>query len=466
MIYQTFPIDKLHIFYFYFARLPRILIFKHSKNKLSILNPFFCTLTVLQSGNKMDFLFQIGVVIGIGLMIGLEREYSIQRDNDEIFAGARTFPLVALLGFLSGMLTDSISFWVLVTSFAGVIALVTISYHALTKKNEIGATTEISFLITFILGVLVFAGKVQEAVTSAVLVTLLLSLKFQFKDLLGRFSKKDYLDLVKFVIIASVILPILPDSKFGPYGILNPKEIWFVIVLISGVSFAGFIVTKLIGTQKGILVTGFVGGFVSSTVIAWDFSAKSKLDGQNSNLYAAGIILASTVMFLRILVLIFILNLELGKMLTFPALILFFTGLIFCYFLTKRKSDGTEISNLKFSNPLNLKKAILLTLFFVALQMIVQFVKEESRKSGIFLISGISGLLDLDAISLTLSKFGSDSETVRNSSVAVLIAVLSNTFFKLSIAVYKGHNELRKPIFLGFGSMIMAGLACIFFILF
>ncbi len=414
----------------------------------------------------MEFLIQIGVVIGIGLMIGLEREYSIQKENDEIFAGARTFPLVALLGFLSGLLTGPISFWIAITSFAGVIALVSISYLALTKKNEIGATTEISFLITFVLGILVYAGKTQEAVACAVIVTLLLSLKFQFKDLLGRFSKNDYLDLVKFVILASVILPILPDSKFGPYGILNPKEIWFVVVLISGVSFAGYIVTKLVGRQKGIIITGLVGGFVSSTVIAWDFSAKSKLDTRNSNLYAAGIILASTVMFVRILVLIYIMNSELGKMLTIPTLILFFTGLICSYFLSKRKSDENEVSDLKFSNPLNLKNAILLTLFFVALQMIIQFVKEESGNSGIYLISGISGLLDLDAISLTLSKFGSDSETIRNSSIAILIAAISNTIFKLSIALFKGHNELRQPVFLGFGAMILASLGCIFFIMF
>ena len=414
----------------------------------------------------MEFIIQIGVVIGIGLMIGLEREYSIHKENDEIFAGARTFPLVALLGFLSGMLSQSISSWIAITSFAGVIALVSISYFALTKKNEIGATTEISFLITFVLGILVYAGKTQEAVACAVMVTLLLSLKFQFKDLLGRFPKRDYLDLVKFLIIASVILPILPDSKFGPYGILNPKEIWYVVVLISGVSFAGYIVTKLVGTQRGIIISGFVGGFVSSTVIAWDFSAKSRQDIQNSNLYAAGIILASTVMFVRILILVYIMNTELGKVLTIPTLILFFTGLIFSYFLSKRKSGGNEVSDIQFSNPLNLKNAILLTLFFVALQMLIQFVKEESGNSGIYLISGISGLLDLDAISLTLSKFDSDSETIRNSSIAILIAAISNTIFKLSIAIFKGHNELRKPVFLGFGAMILASLGCILFILF
>lgn len=411
----------------------------------------------------MDYLIQVAIVIGIGLMIGLEREYSGQK-SDEIFAGVRTFPLVALLGYLSGIISGSSFPWFLLASFGGIIAIVTVSYLALTKRNDIGATTEISVIVTFVLGVLVYAGKVQEAVTSAVIVTALLSLKLQFKSLMGIFSKEDYLDLVKFVVIASVILPILPDYDYGPYGVLNPREIWYVIVLISGLSFFGYILTKLTGREKGILLTAFVGGFVSSTVITWDYASKSKKDSENSNLYAAGILMASAIMFGRIWVLIYILNIPLAHYLLVPILVLFVVSGIMAFIIARSGLQSSTTSHLTFSNPLNLKNASFLAVFFVIIQLLIHYGKNNLGNTGIYVISFLSGITEVDAITLSISKFDHTLTGLSIPATAIILATLSNNLFKLGVAFFKGHHSLKVKMLLGYGVTVISGLVVLFFI--
>ena len=411
----------------------------------------------------MEYLIQVAIVIGIGLMIGLEREYSGQK-SDEIFAGVRTFPLVALLGYLSGIISGNGFSWFLLASFGGVIAIVTVSYLALTKRNDIGATTEISVIVTFVLGVLVYAGKIQEAVTSAVIVTALLSLKLQFKSLMGIFSKEDYLDLVKFVVIASVILPILPDHDYGPYGVLNPREIWYVIVLISGLSFFGYILTKFSGREKGILLTAFVGGFVSSTVITWDFAAKSKSDPENSNLYAAGILMASAIMFGRIWVLLYILNPLLAEYLLIPLISLLIICGLMVFFTARSGLQSSTTSHLTFPNPLNLKNASLLALFFVVIQLLIHYGKDQLGNTGIYVISFLSGITEMDAITLSISKFDHAVTGLSIPAAAIILATISNNFFKLGVAFVKGHHSLKMKMLLGYGITIVAALISLFFI--
>lgn len=411
----------------------------------------------------MEYLIQIGIVIGIGMMIGLEREYSGQK-SDEIFAGVRTFPLVALLGYLSSVISYNNFHLFLLVAFLGVISIVTVSYFALTQRNDIGATTEISLIVTFVLGVLIHEGKVQEAITSAVVVTALLSLKVKFKTLMNTFTRQDFLDLVKFVVITLVILPILPDKPFDPSGVLNPREIWYVIVLISGLSFFGYIMTKFTGREKGILLTSFVGGFVSSTLITWDFAEKSKTDKESTNLYAAGILIASTIMYGRIWVLIFILNPELAMALLLPLFMLLLTGTIMSFIIAKSGLKSESTSNLTFSNPLNLKNAVLFAVFFAVLQLLIHYAKDTIGNVGIYAISFISGIVNIDPITLSIAKFDFSQSSTTIPATALILSTISNNLFKISLGFYKGNRELTRKLLLGFGVTILVTVVVLFFV--
>lgn len=404
----------------------------------------------------MEILSDLAIVIGMGLLIGLEREYSHLVPGQGLFAGIRTFPLVCLLGYLSALLGKSEGYWIFAIAFIAVIALVSISYFTLSQKNDIGATTEVSFILTFILGALVFRGEVLLAVSAAVLITVLLSIKLQVLSALGKFSQPDFFALLKFVIMVAIILPVLPDTQTGPYLAVNPKQIGYVIVLISGISFFGYILTKLKGAEKGIQFTAILGAIVSSTALTWDFSKKSKEDASHANQYGTGIVLACSIMYLRVLLVVYLLNPELGFYLTIPAILLGVGGLLLGRWLVKEKDPEPSSGMMSVSNPLNIRNAILFAVLFSLMGVLVQAGKSFFGDSGIYLVGAISGLTDVDAIVLSMVNYANtDSGLVKVAVITILIGMTVNSLFKFGIAIFNGNQVIRPLIFKGVGSLIV-----------
>jgi len=404
----------------------------------------------------MEILSDLAIVIGMGLLIGLEREYSHLVPGQGLFAGVRTFPLVCLLGYLSALLGKSEGYWIFAIAFLAVIALVSISYFTLSQRNDIGATTEVSFILTFILGALVFRGEVLLAVSAAVLITVLLSIKLQVLSALGKFGQPDFFALLKFVIMAAIILPVLPDTQTGPYLAINPRQIGYVIVLISGISFFGYVLTKLKGSDKGIQFAAILGGIVSSTALTWDFSKKSREDPDHASQYATGIVLACSIMYLRVLLIVYLLNPALGVYLSLPAGLLGVGGL----FTGKWLMKGTEIKpsqeTFTISNPLNIRNAVTFAVLFSVVGILVQAGKSMFGESGIFLVGALSGLTDVDAIVLSMVNYaGSDAILAKVAVVTMLIGMTVNTLFKFSLALFNGNGAMKKIIWKGVGSLIL-----------
>ena len=274
---------------------------------------------------EFDFLIRMLVTAGIGFVLGLEREYSQYSEKGEIFAGLRTFTLVALLGFLTAYLGITFTYWIFIAGFLGVVTIVAISYWVTSNEGNIGSTTEFAIIFTFLLGGLVLVGSINLSLALTVITLVLLSLKLRLKSMIGQLTQKELFAFVRFVVIALLILPFLPDSYYGPYEVINPREVGWIIVLTSGIGFVGYILMKFLGTDRGILLTSILGGLVSSTLVTFTFSKKSKEIPELSQNYAVGIFAAATIMVLRIFLLVFIFNKAMLVELTIPLLIILLT---------------------------------------------------------------------------------------------------------------------------------------------
>ena len=221
--------------------------------------------------NQADFIIRLLVSLGIGAIIGLEREHSAMKEKVEVFAGIRTFIFVALLGFIAGMTFYLLSPLVYAGILLAVIILTGVSYWITASKGDIGATTEFSALAVFFLGTLSLLGLITASLAITVVMVVLLSVKLQLRAIVGKITAEELYAFIRFVVVALLIFPFLPDTNLGPYNVINPREIGWVIILTSGLGFGGYILIRFLGANRGILLSGILGGLVSSTAVTWVF---------------------------------------------------------------------------------------------------------------------------------------------------------------------------------------------------
>ncbi len=293
------------------------------------------------------------IAVLIGVLIGLEREHS-KPANEKTFAGVRTFPLISILGFVAALISSITSFWIYFAIFIGYSSLITTAYVFSAKFGRPGGTTEISTILVFILGSLVYWNYVVLAAIIAVVVATFLTLKLQLHRFVGKVSEEDLYATIKLAIITVIILPLLPNREIGPLNILNPQMIWLMVIFISGISFIGYIFIKVFGQNKGIPITGLMGGLVSSTAVSYSFSKKSKENNTLAKNFALGILLASMLMYPRIFIIILVLNSALVKSVWIPLLILTLTNVAVSYFMFKNLKHNGSREEIDLKNPLNL----------------------------------------------------------------------------------------------------------------
>ncbi len=408
---------------------------------------------------EFDFLIRMLVTAGIGFVLGLEREFSKYSEKSETFAGLRTFTLVALLGFLSAYLGITFTYWLFIAGFLGVVSIVAISYWVTAGKGEIGSTTEFAIIFTFLLGGLVLVGSINLSLALTVITLVLLSLKLRLKSMIGQLTQKELFAFVRFVVIALLILPFLPNEFYGPYEVINPREVGWIIVLTSGIGFVGYILMKFLGTDRGILLTSILGGLVSSTLVTFTFSKKSKETPELSQNYAVGIFAAATIMVLRIFLLVFIFNKTMLIQLTVPLLIILFTTFgIALYFYNKQFEKKHAVDKIMLGDPLNIKNAVFFGIFYMGILLLVSYANHAYGTKGIYLSSAISALTDIDAIAISVSKLGGTTMNMLIAQNAILLATLSNTVVKIGIAVFTGSRQLKKYVLIGYGFIFIAGI--------
>ncbi|AUB55222.1 hypothetical protein BK007_03790 [Methanobacterium subterraneum] len=400
------------------------------------------------------------IALALGALIGIERE---RKKEGAEFAGVRTFILIAILGTISAYLSQDFPyFWIV--SFAGLVVLVGLSYLVTTRKNDdVGITTEIAAFLTFVLGMLCFADEgMLLAPILAIIITTLLAIKPHLHQFAHRVSEKELINTLKFLIIAFVILPILPDEVMGPLAVFNPFQIWLMVVFISAISFTGYILMKIIGPERGLGVTGIVGGLVSSTAVATSMAARVKESGLLMKAAVFATVVASSMMFLRMLFEVSVINPTLLPKLSAPMMVMGVLGIILGIFVWRRTEVRQMDADLKLDNPFSLKPALIFGALFLAILFLSKIANIYLGSSGVYLASIISGVADVDAITISMALLAPDTISNNTAVTAITLAAISNTVFKFLITLFLGTRKFGRNIGIIFLVVILAGLITIF----
>jgi uncharacterized membrane protein (DUF4010 family) len=411
--------------------------------------------------NVTEAFIALGISLALGLLVGMQRE----RVHAEV-AGFRTFGLITVLGTLCAMLAQSVGepgVWVIVAGLLGLSAAIAVANIVkMQTGGEAGITTETAALVMFLVGAFVVYGPKQVAVVIAGTVAVLLYAKPVLHGFVRRIGDRDMRAMMQFVLITLVILPVLPDQPFGPFQALNPREIWWIVVLVTGISFAGYIALKLFG-DTGAVLAGLLGGVISSTATTVSYARRASSARAHVNAATLVIVLASTVVYARVLVEIAVvarpvfarLAAPLGVMLGAAALVSVFV------WLGSRRAPARLPPQ---ENPVELQAAITFAVIYAIVSLAVAAAKHYFESAGIYAVAAISGLADMDAITLSTAQMVHHGRLDVNTAWrAIVIASIANLVFKAAIVAVLGGGHLFRTIALLFGLNVAVAVAMLLF---
>lgn len=408
---------------------------------------------------ELPDLAKLAVALGIGLLAGIERGWTHRAEPEgQRTAGLRTFGLIGLYGGASALISRALGPWILPAAFAGMAALIVASYLARTGPRERGLTTEVAALLTFALGALSALGWEVEAATAAVVMAALLGFKPLLHGWLDRLGAVELQAALKFLLIAVVILPNLPDRGIGPWGALNPREVWLMVVLIAGLSFAGYAAVKVFGERAGLALSSLLGGFVSSTAVTLALSQRQRQEPRQWRLHAAGILLASTVMFPRVLVEVAALNPALLPRLLAPVAAAALVGAV-CAAVLLGRAPWTPTRGAELRNPLQLGMSLLFALSIAAVTLGAVALRHWFGESGLYATAALAGMMDVDAVTMSMARLARDGVSAESAVHAILIAVSVNTASKAAIALAVARGRLGLVCAAALGAALAAGAA-------
>jgi uncharacterized membrane protein (DUF4010 family) len=401
---------------------------------------------------------RFAVALGLGMLIGLERE---RAKGEEGGAGVRTFALIALAGAIAGYLEENLGLgWLALAIFVAVGALLISAYVLTSLHGDTGITTEVSALLAFLLGLLCAHGQLQVAAWVAVAMALMLALKDWLHRLARRIDASDVEATLKFAIVTLIILPLVPDQNYGPapLDVLNPYKVWLMVVLISGLNFASYLLIKIVGAEHGIGIAGLLGGLASSTAVTLGFSQRSRQPGADASALALGILLAWTVMFFRVVVMTGLISGQLGLRLAVAMGALCAVSLGACFWLWRRRPAQERGEVKPGHNPFELDQAIKFGLLFGIVVLVAKAAQVYLGEAGLYLAAGIAGLSDVDAITLAMADLArNEAQNLNVAARAIVIAALANTLVKSGLAAGLGSPELRRLTLPISGMLFAAG---------
>lgn len=383
----------------------------------------------------------------VGLLVGLERER--KRDpGGSIFAGIRTFPLIAVFGAVTGMLTELYGPLALLAGTLAIATLVGLSYWRVSQGPKVGGTTEAAVLVVFGLGALTGHGEWLGGLAGAVIATGLLSLRAELHDFAGGLDRGDLFAVVQFAVITLVVLPLLPDARFGPWEVWNPRQLWLLVVLISGTSFLGYAAGKLVGPGRGAVLGGALGGFASSTAVTAAHAQRTRSQPALARSLAVGALAANAVMGPRALVVLWVVSPALAWRLLPPAAALVLViGLTVA--LLRRVGGGTgsrgavdavgreeETSSTPgIRNPAELRSALLFGALFAAFLLLVEAAREFLGSGALVVTAALAGSSHLDAATLSVAQQLERGLDPGVAGVAVTLALVANVLVKALLAL-------------------------------
>jgi uncharacterized membrane protein (DUF4010 family) len=403
---------------------------------------------------------QLGIALGLGLLVGLQREWA--RDTP---LGIRTFPLVSLFGAVCALVAKEHGGWVLGAGMAALGALLVMENLARQKGDEDqpGPTTEVAALLVFGVGAALVAGLTAPAVAVAGAVALLLHWKKPLHHLVERIGQKDVQGIFRLVLIGLVILPVLPDHTYGPYDVLNPFRIWLMVVLIVGISLGGYVAHKYLGAKVGTVLAGVLGGVISSTATTVSYARRSRRSPGSAGLAAVVVMTASTIVFARVAFEIALVAPDILRVVLPPlgAMMGWMAAISIGLYLLASTS-GKSLPEAE--DPSDLSAAIIFGLLYAVVLLGVAAAKEHFGDRGLYVVAGLSGLTDMDAITLSTAQLVDDGRVTADAGWRmILLGGLSNLVFKAGAVALLGNRSLMLRVAMSFGLALIGGAAILAF---
>jgi len=420
---------------------------------------------------QVDIFYRFGAALLIGLLVGLQREYAHLQEqpakDEPSFGGARTFALLGLLGctaaFLSDM-TGSVLVFVAIVAIVG--GLIMLAYNATASNGSIGMTSEAAGVATMLVGAICYWHELAVAAALGVAMTVLLALKLQTRVLVRNLTQADVYATLTFAVITLIILPVLPTRSYGPppFDVLVPYNIWLMVVFISGISFLGYVLIKIVGGRRGVGLTGLLGGLASSTAVTLSFAQRSRTIAGLERPFALAILLAWSIMFARVMVEVAVINPVLLRVVWIPLSAALAVCLAYCVYLYRVQSLGKQEEQDKFKNPFELWPALTFGLIYAVILVAANAAMMYLGDTGIYASSIASGLADVDAITLSLAKLSLDPRGLELHTAArgIVLAAVSNTLVKGGMVLAMGSMALRKVIIPGMLATLATAIGVVF----
>lgn len=402
----------------------------------------------------------------IGALIGLERERRKNEEQDPTIGGLRTFILFSQVGAASAWLSQQLAApWIFGVGALCVTALVVAGYAVPLRHapHAPGLTTEIAALATFLLGGICLAGQPALAVGLGIVTSALLAWKRPLHGLVQRLGEDDLYAGLKLLIASFVVLPLLPREPMDPWGALVPYELWLLVVLISALSLIGYVAVRWLGAQRGTMITGLAGGLVSSTAVTLTFARTGRERAGEASLLSAALLVAWTVMFVRVVVEVVAVNPALVRSLLVPVGAMGAASLAcvaWFYLRRERASDAPQV-DVALENPFSLRSAISFALVFGLVLLIVALARRYLPSGSMYVIAAVAGLTDVDAITLSMATYARDGGEPGTAITAIVIAVISNTLVKTGMVASLGTPAMRRRVGLAALVIVGAGLAAL-----
>lgn len=403
---------------------------------------------------------QLAIATGLGLLVGFQREWTAPH-----VAGLRTFALITVFGTLIGLFVGDRDGWLISAGLVAVAAMLIVGNFVkfANVEQETGLTTQAAALVMYLVGVAIATDRMGLGIIVGGGTAVLLHWKGPLHAIVERIGEADIRAIIQFVLIALVIWPVLPNESYGPYGVLNPFEIWMMVVLIVGISLGGFICYKFFGAKAGTLASGILGGLISSTATTVSYARRTRRTPEVSNVAALVIVVASTIVFCRVLIEVAVVAPGILREVVPPLVVmmglmaLISVGLFFCH---RGETEQVPLGE----DPSELKPAIIFGLLYAAVLFAVAAAKEHFGNEAVYIVAAISGLTDVDAITLsTAQMIKKDGLDVDTGWRMILIGALSNVVFKGGMVALLGHRKLLLRVTVAFGIALSGGVLLLVF---
>lgn len=404
----------------------------------------------------IDFLTKLVIAVAVGGLIGIERER-----KSTIIAGVRTFTLTSVFGMLASRFAGEINSLIIVAALLFIGAMAAEAYWIKSMKlKTFGITTVMALAITFFLGVAVDRGYLLGSAMASVIITFLLASKEILQQLARSLTQVEIIDALKFGIVSVVVLPVLPNRTIDPWGLFNPYLTWLMVALVLGISFVAYIAMKVLGLNRGVGVTGFLAGMVSSTAVTTIMAEKVRKSPKMLEHAVIVIVLASSIMFVRTEMISAVINPQVARQMLFPMLAAALVGTSESLVKIGRFKE-TITGAMEFGSPFAFSPAIKFAAFFAAILALSQLTTTFFGASGIYIVSVLGGVVNLDAITISMSSLAlSGKITAGAAANAIILGCFVNTLVKWALSYAFGNKHMALRVGKAF-TMIIVALAAV-----